>query len=177
MPERHFTLLGYRDCRLITQDDDHYLRGIPGTGLDVLRETLRDTSTPDTTCLAPGATKPIDVPKSIFLAKANLCAIVHRSGYLDYIGIKLLDAEDQVYGQRRFPGMYTSNVYVVPVENIPLVRRKVADVIRRMGFLPDGYLAKALVTILEQYPRDGLFQIDVEALYDITLGIPWLQGC
>ncbi|MDF6543547.1 NAD-glutamate dehydrogenase, partial [Escherichia coli] len=100
---------------------------------------------------------------------------VHRPGYLDYIGIKLFDAEGRVCGQRRFLGMYTSNVYMVPAEDIPLVRRKVADVIRRTGFLPDGHLAKTLVTILEQYPRDELFQIDAEALHDIALGILRLQ--
>ncbi|RYP51420.1 hypothetical protein DL770_011046 [Monosporascus sp. CRB-9-2] len=71
--------------------------------------------------------------------------------------------------------MYTSNVYMVPAEDIPLVRRKVADVIRRTGFLPDGHLAKTLVTILEQYPRDELFQMDAEALHDIALGILRLQ--
>ena len=175
MLERHFTFLGYRDYELITQDDGHYLRGIPGTGLGVLREALRDASTPDTTRLAPGAAKFIDAPEPIFLTKANSRATVHRPGYLDYVGIKLFDAQGRVCGQRRFLGMYTSNVYMVPTEDIPLVRRKVADVIRRTGFLPNGHLAKTLVTILEQYPRDELFQMDSEALHDIALGILRLQ--
>ncbi|MGC7477997.1 hypothetical protein ACPWQS_24130, partial [Pandoraea pneumonica] len=61
--------------------------------------------------------------------------------------------------------------YMVPADEIPLVRRKVAEVIRRAGFLPNGHLAKTLATILEQYPRDELFQIDVEQLGDIALGI------
>ncbi len=175
MLDRHFTFLGYRDYELITQDDGHYLRGIPGTGLGVLREALRDASTSDTTRLAPGAAKFIDAPEPIFLTKANSRATVHRPGYLDYVGIKIFDAQGRVCGQRRFLGMYTSNVYMVPAEDIPLVRRKVADVIRRTGFLPNGHLAKTLVTILEQYPRDELFQMDSEALHDIALGILRLQ--
>ncbi|WP_163047454.1 NAD-glutamate dehydrogenase domain-containing protein, partial [Acinetobacter nosocomialis] len=73
-------------------------------GLGVLREALRDTSTPDTTRLAPGAAKFIDAPEPIFLTKANSRATVHRPGYLDYIGIKLFDAEGRVCGQRRFLG-------------------------------------------------------------------------
>uniref|UniRef100_C6BLR2 NAD-glutamate dehydrogenase n=2 Tax=Ralstonia pickettii TaxID=329 RepID=C6BLR2_RALP1 len=175
MLERHFTFLGYRDYALVIQNDGHYLRGMPGTGLGVLRETLRDPATPDTTRLAPGAARFIDAPEPIFLTKANTRATVHRPGYLDYVGIKLFDAEGRVCGQRRFLGLYTSNVYMVPAEEIPLVRRKVASVIRRTGFLPNGHLAKTLVTILEQYPRDELFQIDSEALYDIALGILRLQ--
>ncbi|MDE2201212.1 MAG: NAD-glutamate dehydrogenase [Burkholderiaceae bacterium] len=175
MLERHFTFLGYRDYALVIQNDGHYLRGMPGTGLGVLRETLRDPATPDTTRLAPGAARFIDAPEPIFLTKANTRATVHRPGYLDYVGIKLFDAEGRVCGQRRFLGLYTSNVYMVPAEEIPLVRRKVASVIHRTGFLPNGHLAKTLVTILEQYPRDELFQIDSEALYDIALGILRLQ--
>ncbi len=173
--EQHFTLLGYRDYALIAKDDGLYLQGMPGTGLGVLREALRDPAAPDISRLAPGAAKIIDEPAPVFLTKANSRATVHRPGYLDYVGIKLFDADGRVCGQRRFLGLYTSNVYMVPAEDIPLVRRKVASVIGRTGFLPNGHLAKTLVTILEQYPRDELFQIGSEALYDIALGVLRLQ--
>jgi glutamate dehydrogenase len=32
--------------------------------------------------------------------------------------------------------------------------------LRRAGFDPDGHSGKALVNVLETYPRDELFQID-----------------
>nr|WP_311527048.1 NAD-glutamate dehydrogenase [uncultured Ralstonia sp.] len=175
MLERHFTFLGYRDYELVIQNDGHYLRGMPGTGLGVLREALRDPTAPDISRLSADAAKIIDAPEPIFLTKANSRATVHRPGYLDYVGIKLFDAEGRVCGQRRFLGLYTSNAYMVPAQDIPLVRRKVASVIQRTGFLPNGHLAKTLATILEQYPRDELFQIDSEALHDIALGILRLQ--
>lgn len=175
MLERHFTFLGSRDYELVVQDDGLYLRGMPGTGLGVLREARRDPTAPDISRLAPDAARIIDAPEPIFLTKANSRATVHRPGYLDYVGIKLFDAEGRVCGQRRFLGLYTSNVYMVPAQDIPLVRRKVASVIERTGFLPNGHLAKTLATILEQYPRDELFQIDSEALHDIALGILRLQ--
>lgn len=175
MLERHFTFLGYRDYALVVQDDGHFLQGMPGTGLGVLREARRDPTTSDISKLAPGAAKIIAAPEPIFLTKANSRATVHRPGYLDYIGVKLFDADGQVCGQRRFLGLYTSNVYMVPTADIPLVRRKVASVIRRTGFLPNGHLAKTLETILEQYPRDELFQIDNASLHDIALGILRLQ--
>ncbi len=175
MLEQHFTFLGYRDYELITQDDGHYLQGVPGTGLGVLREARRDPTAPDIARLAPGAARFIDAPAPVFLTKANSRATVHRPGYLDYVGIKRFDANGQVCGQRRFLGLYTSNVYMVPSEDIPLVRHKVASVIARTGFLPNGHLAKTLVTILAQYPRDELFQIDTDELYDIALGVLRLQ--
>ncbi|MHA6847364.1 NAD-glutamate dehydrogenase [Ralstonia syzygii] len=175
MLQRHFTFLGYRDYELVVKDDGHYLQGVPGTGLGVLREALRDPTAPDISRLAPGAAKIIDAPASIFLTKANSRATVHRPGYLDYVGVKRFDANGRACGERRFLGLYTSTVYMVPAESIPLARHKVASVIERTGFLPNGHLAKTLVTILEQYPRDELFQIGDEELHDIALGILRLQ--
>ncbi|BDD93432.1 NAD-glutamate dehydrogenase [Pandoraea sp. NE5] len=175
MLARHFTFLGYRDYALVVRDGEHYLQGVAGTGLGVLREARRDASTPDETRLSPGAIGVAQTSTPIFLTKANSRASVHRPGYLDYVGVKCFDAQGRVCGERRFLGLYTSNVYMVPADEIPLVRRKVAEVIGRTGFLPNGHLAKTLATILEQYPRDELFQIDVDPLANIALGILRLQ--
>ncbi|VVD86677.1 NAD-glutamate dehydrogenase [Pandoraea anhela] len=175
MLARHFTFLGYRDYELVVRDGEPYLQGVTGTGLGVLRESRRDAGTPDVTRLSPGAIGIVQASAPIFLTKANSRASVHRPGYLDYVGVKRFDAQGNVCGERRFLGLYTSTVYMVPAEEIPLVRRKVAEVIGRTGFLPNGHLAKTLVTILEQYPRDELFQIDADQLADIALGILRLQ--
>ena len=110
----------------------------------------------------------VDSPSPIFVTKANSRATVHRPGYLDYVGVKL-------FGERRFLGLYTSIVYRVATDEIPLVRRKISHVMNRAGFMPKGHLAKTLLTILEQYPRDELFQIDDSELYEIALGILRLQ--
>ncbi|GAB3629329.1 NAD-glutamate dehydrogenase [Pandoraea terrae] len=175
MLDQHFTFLGYRDYELVVKDGEHFLQGTAGTGLGILRESLREAGAPDITRLAPGAVRIVEAPAPIFLTKANSRATVHRPGYLDYVGVKRFDADGRVCGERRFLGLYTSTVYMVPAREIPLARRKVADVIGRTGFLPNGHLAKTLVTILEQYPRDELFQIGTGELYDIAMGILRLQ--
>ncbi len=74
-------------------------------------------------------------------------------------------------GERRFLGLYTSVAYSAKAADIPLLRRKVAAVMARAGFLPKSHAAKALLTILEQFPRDLLFQIEVEDLYPTAIGI------
>ena len=43
--------------------------------------------------------------------------------------------------------------------------------LRRAGFDPDSHSGKALVNVLETYPRDELFQIDEDTLYDFALAI------
>src|SRR3546814_2285090 len=65
--------------------------------------------------------------------------------------------------------------YNVTPRRIPFLRRKVQAVMDRSGFDPKSHIGKALMHILETYPRDELFQIEPENLYDIARGIANLQ--
>ncbi|KAI3596527.1 NAD-specific glutamate dehydrogenase, large form [Cupriavidus necator H850] len=175
MMDDHFTFLGQRDYQLVSQDGRYFLRGVPGSGAGILRESLREPDTEDLTLLPAAATAIIEGASPIFLTKANSRATVHRPGYLDYVGVKLLDDKGQLFGERRFVGLYTSTAYMAPIAEIPLVRLKCANILARAGFLAKGHLYKSMVTILEQYPRDELFQATEDELFDITTGILRLQ--
>ncbi|RAR65882.1 glutamate dehydrogenase (NAD) [Paraburkholderia unamae] len=171
----HFTFLGQRDYALVAHDGGHALRGVEGSGLGILRESLRAPGTPDVTPLPAAAEEIIGGAWPIFITKANSRATVHRPGYLDYVGVKLVGADGKVCGERRFVGLYTSTAYMVPAADIPIVRRKCANIVRRAGFLPKGHLGKSLVTVLETYPRDELLQASEDELFDIALGVLRLQ--
>ncbi|WP_375791696.1 NAD-glutamate dehydrogenase [Glaciimonas immobilis] len=175
----HFTFLGCRDYELVINAGENYLQAIPGSGLGILRDALRDTArtsdSGDVTKLPSGSQAIIDSPSPVFITKADSRATVHRPGYLDYVGVKRYDATGKVIGERRFVGLYTSIAYMVSTSDIPIVRRKVAKVQERASFVPKGHLAKTLATILEQYPRDELFQVDEDNLYDTAIGILRLE--
>ncbi|HEV3105330.1 MAG TPA: NAD-glutamate dehydrogenase, partial [Trinickia sp.] len=94
---------------------------------------------------------------------------------LDYVGVKLVGEDGKLVGERRFLGLYTSTAYTGMNADIPIVRRKCANIVQRAGFLAKGHLHKSLVTVLEQYPRDELFQAYEDELYDIALGVLRLQ--
>ena len=47
-------------------------------------------------------------------------------------------------GELRLLGLYTANVFSDGVERIPVVRQKVAEVLERSGFAPDGHDGRAL---------------------------------
>ncbi|AMR77587.1 NAD-glutamate dehydrogenase [Cupriavidus nantongensis] len=175
MMDDHFSFLGQRDYQLVVRDGRYFLRGVAGSGAGILRESLREPDADDLTPLPAAATAIIEGSSPIFLTKANSRATVHRPGYLDYVGVKLLDQNGQLFGERRFVGLYTSTAYMAPIADIPLVRRKCANILARAGFLAKGHLYKSLVTILEQYPRDELFQATEDELFDITTGILRLQ--
>ncbi|PVY78737.1 glutamate dehydrogenase (NAD) [Cupriavidus alkaliphilus] len=175
MMDDHFSFLGQRDYQLVARDGRYFLRGVAGSGAGILRESLREPDAEDLTPLPAAATAIIEGSSPIFVTKANSRATVHRPGYLDYVGVKLLDENGQLFGERRFVGLYTSTAYMAPIADIPLVRRKCANILARAGFLAKGHLYKSLVTILEQYPRDELFQATEDELFDITTGILRLQ--
>ena len=107
----------------------------------------------------------------LVVTKANTRSTVHRPGYTDYVGVKRYDARGEVIGEHRFLGLFTSTAYSARVAETPLLRGKVEAIVERAGLPPGGHLAKALDHILETYPRDELFQISDDELYDTALGI------
>ncbi len=81
----------------------------------------------------------------------------------------------EVTGERRFLGLYTFSAYSVSAFDIPIVRRKVRYVLEQAGFPEGSHNEKDLLEILETYPRDELFQISKEELFEIAMGILHLQ--
>jgi glutamate dehydrogenase len=110
-------------------------------------------------------------PRPLIVAKANIHARVHRRVYLDYIGIKRFDAAGNLIGEHRIVGLFTSTAYTRGAHGIPYLRRKIAHVEQRAGFDPNSHSGKALANVLENYPRDELFQVDEDTLYRFALAI------
>jgi glutamate dehydrogenase len=171
--DNHFTFLGYREYDLTDNNGTPGLKPVPQSGLGILRNPTEDANA--FTPLPPQAQGFIDGPNLLLFTKANVRATVHRPGYLDYIGIKRFDANGKVNGELRFLGLLTSVAYSASPATIPLLRRKAANVAQRAGFLPGSHMDKSLLTLLEHYPREELFQIDENDLYDVALGILRLE--
>jgi len=169
--DRHFTFLGYREYDLRTDGGEDVLCSVPDSGLGILRETERKPISHSFAGLPPEVRRLAREKKLLNLTKANSRATVHRPSYLDYVGVKRFDDAGEVVGERRFLGLYTSTAYSASPFDIPLLQRKVQRVLDRSGFVLASHDYKALVEILETYPRDELFQIGENELYEIALGI------
>ena len=142
------------------------LRAVPGTGFGILRSD-QDMST------SFGKLPPLVRAKArektlLVLAKANSKATVHRPVYLDYVGVKTFDENGEVVGERRFLGLFSSAAYTESLTRIPVIRVKAKQVIDRAGFAPLSHTGKALMDVLETYPRDELFQTPIEELVPIA---------
>ncbi len=167
----NFVILGCRDYELTTVAGENELRILAGSGLGLLRETGDESQSRSFAALPPQLKAQAHLPRLFTITKSNTRSTVHRPGYLDYLGIKTFDKKGRVTGERRIIGLLASTAYSTSPLAVPLLRRKVSEVIGRAGFLPRSHAAKALQTILERYPRDELFQIEPEELFAHAMGI------
>src|SRR3954454_14212329 len=164
--DHHFTFLGYREYSLVGEE----LRADEGSGLGLLRGGAGHVST--AFAKLPPAVRAFALePHLLVLTKANARSPVHRPSYLDYVGVKRFDADGNVVGERRFLGLYTGLAYRALPAEIPMLRRTVSAVLERAGFPRGSHDDKALNEIIETFPRDELFQMNADELYEVTRGI------
>ncbi|MFD5209068.1 NAD-glutamate dehydrogenase [Streptomyces anulatus] len=174
----HFTFLGYREYEL---KDSDALAAVPGTGLGILRSDPHHSEdeahpvSPSFDRLPADARAKAREHKLLVLTKANSRATVHRPSYLDYVGVKKFDAKGNVVGERRFLGLFSSAAYTESVRRVPVIRRKVAEVVEGAGFSYNSHDGRDLLQILETYPRDELFQTPVDQLRSIVTSVLYLQ--
>ena len=172
MADEHFTFLGYREYRVEPRNGKLYLRTVKGTGLGLLTREERGGRDVEFTKELQRLTRRKDW---LIITKANSRSTVHRRSYLDYVGVKVYDADGNAIGEQRFIGLFTSVAYSENPRNIPLLRLKVQRVLERSQLDPSGHRGKALLHILDSYPRDEIFQSSVRDLVRTTNGILNLQ--
>ncbi|MBZ9695867.1 NAD-glutamate dehydrogenase [Mesorhizobium sp. CO1-1-9] len=162
----NFTFLGMREFKYTGGEESGNLERAekPGLGIltdpDVLvlrRGTEAVTTTPEIRAFLHG-------PEPLIVTKANAKSLVHRRIYLDYIGVKTYSAKGTLAGELRIVGLFTSTAYTRSVMKIPYLRSKAETIIAKSGFDRHDHSGKALINVLESYPRDELFQVPVPIL-------------
>jgi glutamate dehydrogenase len=169
----NFTLLGVRRYELAGDLDDPAMQPASAAGLGLLRD--RDypvwsgaVGAADT----PHALKALlATPEPLLITKAGAIVSVHRRVNGDLVSVKGFDREGRVVSETRFLGLYTSAALATSPRQVPLLRRKVGEVIDRLGFAPSGHTGKALVHVLETFPREELFEASSERLQAMALGL------
>src|SRR5215472_12799071 len=171
----HFTFLGYRQHELATVGGEDVLRVVPESSLGILREGPSKEVAASFSALPPEVRAHARRPELLVVTKATSRSTVHRPGYLDYVAVKRFSDRGDVVGEDRFLGLFTSTAYSAMPADIPLLRRKVANVVKRAGLPPGGHAGKALINILDTYPRDELFQTNEDDLLRTAKAILHLE--
>src|SRR5262249_41081896 len=109
--------------------------------------------------------------KPVEITKSSRRSVVHRAAPMDYIGVKKYDANGNIIGEERFLGLFTSKVYFQSAHDIPIIRKKIDNIVKRSGFSPNSHNGKALIAVLEGHQRDELLQSTEEELFEIGMGI------
>ncbi len=168
----HFTFLGYREYRLHTRGKRVFLKPVAESGLGVLENDERGGRSVE---LSKDMQRHARSKDWLIITKANSRSTVHRQSYLDYVGVKTFDKKGNPSGEKRFIGLFTSVAYSENPRNIPLLRLKVQRVLQESGLDPQGHRGKALMHILDSFPRDELLQGTVRDLSRTTSGVLNLQ--
>ncbi|MDX1630682.1 MAG: NAD-glutamate dehydrogenase [Thermoanaerobaculia bacterium] len=171
----HFTFLGFRSYELDRRDEELYLRPVSDSGLGLLREISDDSRARARESLPDSLAAFFQRQETLYITKSRRRARVHRRVHMDIVGIRRFDESGGVVGEHRFVGLFTSAVYTARANNVPILRRKVDRILEWADFTPGSHDAKALRHVLENFPRDELFQIREEDLFRIAMGILRLQ--
>lgn len=172
----NFTLLGYCEYNYREQAGKPVAQKVKESGLGLLGDGIEP----------PAITRPDlgmadDLQKTrrklppLFISKLNKKSTVHRSVPFDAIAVKKYDKNGKATGECLFVGLFTSVTYSRSIEDIPFLRLKARRAMEMSGFKERSHNYKALRHILEKYPRDELFQIDIYDLLDKTISILRLQ--
>ncbi|MDY7528655.1 MULTISPECIES: NAD-glutamate dehydrogenase [unclassified Cryobacterium] len=172
LDQDNFTFLGYREYDLETVDGEDVLSIRDDSGLGLLR-AVKDGH--EIQHLTDAGRTMARERRALVITKANSRSSVHRPAYFDYIGIKSFDANGNVNGEQRFIGLFAVSAYTSSVRDVPILREKIDAVMAEVGFPPGSHSDKDLLGILETYPRDELFQIDVPTLVATAVAIQRLQ--
>jgi glutamate dehydrogenase len=167
----NYIFMGMRAFRL--PDGEVAADPLEGSGLGILRDpgvkVLRRGK--ELVAITPEVRAFLREPVALIITKASVKSRIHRRAHMDYVGVKLFDTDGHLIGELSIVGLFTSTAYYHTTREIPYLRHKVARVVARAGFAADSHSGNALTNVLESYPRDELFQLDVETLFSISMEI------
>jgi len=175
--DNHFILLGARSYDYPRTADGGYAaeEGLiePERSLGLLRDPTRGVLRRDNEPAVLSAAMRAALAKAdpLVVAKSNMRSRVHRRVYMDYVGVRRFGPDGQASGEVRFVGLFTAEAYDTLAFEVPLIRRKLDQVIKRAGKPAGGHSDRQLRNILENYPRDELFQTSEDELLAISLGV------
>src|SRR5919107_3322892 len=165
LTDGNFVLLGARDVDLVQAGGPTTARAVAGSGLGVLRSDTDIAAAPDA---ASDATL-------LAVTKADARSTVHRRTWLDLVTVTVPGVDGGPARQHRLVGLFPTAAAAHTVREVPLVRRRAAEVVERSGVPADSHTGKALFDVLETYPRHELFQVGTDELLPVALAVLHLQ--
>ena len=173
----HFTYLGYRQLlvkgsgknRSFTVEHQHSLGVLTKSRLMIFEGVADGAPVP------PQLADFLDSRNVLLILKANQRSTVHRRVHFDVIAVKMIDAKGAVAGIHMLVGLFTADVYTNSPNFVPVLRNKLERIRERVGFRKHSHDDKVLQNVMENLPRDELFETSDRQLMETALGVMQLQ--
>lgn len=164
LAEGNMILLGYRHYDYRAAKNGLTVQATEGSGRGILAET--DSAVREAKPVSEVGSLGLYVAgnENLVLSKTPEVSRVHRAVAMDYVAVLERNGKGQIVGEHRFVGLFTSSAYTSAVQNVPLLRAKVAAVMKAVNWPRGSYNARALQNVLDMWPRDELFLSDIDTL-------------
>ncbi|MBD1581406.1 NAD-glutamate dehydrogenase [Pseudoalteromonas sp. S16_S37] len=174
LTQDNFTFMGYRQYDLTPVQGDYELKHVAETSLGLMKKSA-DAQGRLLSELPEVARKEARSDNLLILTKTNSLSRVHRPAYVDYVGIKRFDNKGNVIGEDRFIGLFSSSFYNNSAADVPVLRGKINRIMQMCDFAKGTHAYKAVLNILETYPRDELVQARESELLEVATGVLQVQ--
>ncbi|MGI8876591.1 MAG: NAD-glutamate dehydrogenase [Egibacteraceae bacterium] len=161
----HFVLLGYRTYLLSSQGEPT-VRVDPGSGLGILAAEERSAYVEPVPLadVPEGLRSRIVGGDLLTVSRTNRPSTVHRQQRMIYVGVKRVDDEGRIVGEDRILGLFAQKAYAQPASAIPVLRRKLGQILDREDVVEHSYDERALRALWDAIPKHELFAADTEQL-------------
>ncbi|MFV2000374.1 MAG: NAD-glutamate dehydrogenase [Acidimicrobiia bacterium] len=165
----NYVLLGYREYEITGPDGNKTVCAVPKTGLGILDGNGSEPTAMLLSELPPHLRERYQGGSLLVITKTNRHSTVHRDARMDYVGIRRLNDEGVMVAELRLLGLFTSRAYMAPAAEIPVLRRKLHQVLEIQDVIEGSHDYKSIIQLFEAFPKDDLFAVPVETLSE-TLG-------
>ena len=100
----------------------------------------------------------------VTIARTTAHSPVHRRVRMDYVAVKRLDAGGTVCGEHRFLGLLTSKAFAEEAAEIPILRRRLQEILDAEHVARGSHDHKEIVAIFNSMPKAELFSLPLDAL-------------
>ncbi|WP_063001794.1 NAD-glutamate dehydrogenase [Nocardia mikamii] len=163
----HFTLLGYGYYRVHPGADGPEPQQVSGTGLGV----LRDGSGVDVGAPAPGSEQILRLSNGSLDSLLPGSPDVYVVSVADYAAETTPSVAGQVVGEHVFVGTFTVSGFHENILDIPVISRRVHQVIEWAGLALNSFSGQALLEMLQTFPRVELFSTDARRLFETVSAV------
>lgn len=175
--DQNFVFLGYREYEVVATAEGPAVVVVAESGLGILSETARSRMAQPILV----ASMPAELASRyregdlLVITKTNRFSSVHRRAKMDYIGVRVVGPEGATVGELRLLGLFTSKAFMEPASHVPILRRKLAEILATEDLIEGSHDHKAVIEIFESFSKHDLFSAPVGELRREIMALLALQ--